>query len=59
MTAMNKAIALASLVLILAAAGCAPARKAPGEKTLVKCTTCGAEFTVEEGMKAYEAAHSK
>jgi len=55
---MNKAIALASLVLVLAAVGCTPARKVPSEKTLIKCTTCGVEFTVDEGMKAYEAAHN-
>jgi hypothetical protein len=58
MMIMSKAIALASLLVVLVAAGCTPARQVPSEKTLIKCTTCGVEFTVDEGMKAYEAAHN-
>lgn len=56
---MKKAIALASLMAVLAAVGCAPAQKAHSGKTLIKCTTCGTEFTVDEGVTAYEAAHTK
>jgi len=54
---MRKLVALVTVVLALAAFGCAPAQKVPSGKTLIKCTTCGVEFTVDEGMNAYEAAH--
>ncbi len=54
---MRKLVALTTLILALAAFGCAPAKQMPSDKTLIKCTTCGVEFTVEEGMSAYEAAH--
>jgi hypothetical protein len=54
---MRRAIALACLLLILVVVGCTPAKKVSSEKTLIKCSTCGVEFTVEEGTEAYEAAH--
>jgi hypothetical protein len=57
MIIMRKVVALTTLVLALAAFGCTPAQKMPSDKTLIKCTTCGVEFTVEEGMSAYESAH--
>lgn len=49
---------LAGLVLILFMFACTPAKKSVSEKTLIKCSTCGAEFTVGEGMRTYEEAHS-
>jgi hypothetical protein len=54
---MRRVIALACLLLALVVVGCTPAKKVSSEKTLIKCSTCGVEFTVEEGMEAYEAAH--
>jgi hypothetical protein len=58
MMMIRKVMALACLLLVLVVVACTPARKVPSEKTLIKCTTCGVEFTVDEGMKAYEAAHN-
>jgi len=55
---MRKLAALVALVLAVAAFGCTPAKKEFSGKTLIKCTTCGVEFTVDEGAKAYEAAHN-
>jgi predicted component of type VI protein secretion system len=57
MNTMRRIIALAGLLTILMMVGCTPAKKTMSEKTLLKCSTCGVEFTVEEGMNAYEAAH--
>lgn len=55
---MRHLIALAGMLLVLAAFGCTPATKTTSGKTLIKCSTCGVEFTVDEGMQAYEAAHN-
>jgi hypothetical protein len=57
MSDMRKLVALVTVALALAAFGCAPAKKEFSGKSLIKCTTCGVEFTVDEGMSAYEAAH--
>lgn len=54
---MRKLVALVVIVLALAAFGCTPAKKEFSGKSLIKCTTCGVEFTVDEGASAYEAAH--
>ncbi len=54
---MRRLAALVTVVLVLAALGCTPAKKDFSGKTLIKCTTCGVEFTVDEGASAYEAAH--
>lgn len=54
---MRKITALAGLLAVLIMVGCTPAKKTVSEKTLLKCSTCGVEFTVDEGMSAYEAAH--
>lgn len=54
---MRRAIALTCLMLALVLASCTPAKKVTSEKSLIKCTTCGVEFTAGEGMEAYEAAH--
>lgn len=54
---MRKLVALVVVVLALAAFGCTPAKKEFSGKTLIKCTTCGVEFTVDEGASSYEAAH--
>lgn len=56
---MRRIIALAGLLMLLLMIGCTPAKKTVSEKTLLKCTTCGVEFTVDEGMQSYEAAHPK
>ncbi|MEZ4601292.1 MAG: hypothetical protein R2940_15990 [Syntrophotaleaceae bacterium] len=55
---MRKAIALANVLLLLAVVSCAPAQKTYPEDQLIKCTTCGVEFTLQEGLDAYEAAHN-
>lgn len=55
---MVKLVALLTLVLALAAFGCASKEPVLSQKTLIKCPTCGVECTVAEGMNAYEAAHS-
>lgn len=54
---MRKVIALAFALLVLAVAGCSPAQKTYPKDQLIKCTTCGVEFTLQEGLDAYEAAH--
>lgn len=54
---MRKITALAGLLMVLLMVGCTPAKKTVSDKTLLKCSTCGVEFTVEEGMQTYEAAH--
>jgi hypothetical protein len=55
---MRKAIALAFPLLLLAVVSCTPAKTEYPKDTLVKCTTCGVEFTLQEGVEAYEAAHN-
>lgn len=57
MSVVHKLIVLTVLTLAVGICGCTPAKKLPSEKTLIKCTTCGVEFTVEEGVSAYEEAH--
>jgi hypothetical protein len=54
---MRRALALVCLLLALVVVGCTPTKKVSSDKTLIKCSTCGVEFTVDEGMEAYEAAH--
>ncbi|GAB4274197.1 MAG: hypothetical protein Kow0092_29590 [Deferrisomatales bacterium] len=58
---MRKLVAMATLVLALAAVGCAGTQTAGQpqgvtKQTVVKCPACGVEFTVGEGLKAYEKA---
>lgn len=54
---MRRTITLTCLLLALVLVSCTPAKKVTSEKSLIKCTTCGVEFTVDEGMQAYDAAH--
>lgn len=56
---MRRVITLTCLLLAFALAGCTPAKKVSSEKSLIKCSTCGVEFSVGEGMQAYEAAHGQ
>lgn len=55
---MRKLITLAVLGMALALFGCAPTgkeAKAPAApKSLLKCSTCGVEFTDPEGLKQHE-----
>lgn len=56
---MPRAMVLASLLLVFAVSGCAKtAPQEPGDRTLMRCPHCGMEFTVEEGLKAYEQHHA-
>jgi DNA-directed RNA polymerase subunit RPC12/RpoP len=56
---MHKSLTLAALLLIVAVTGCSTsATRELNNKTLVRCPQCGMEFTVEEGMKAYDQHHA-
>jgi len=54
---MRKIAFVALAVFTVAALGCTPAKPKVSEKSLIKCSTCGMQMTVQEGLEAYEAAH--
>jgi hypothetical protein len=41
----------------VASLGCTPAKPKVSEKSLIKCSTCGMQMTVQEGLEAYETGH--
>lgn len=52
---MRKIIFVAIAILTVASLGCTPAKPKVSEKTLIKCSTCGMQMTVQDGLEAYEA----
>lgn len=54
---MRKIIFVAIAFLTVATLGCTPAKPKVSEQTLIKCSTCGMQMTVQEGLEAYEASH--
>lgn len=54
---MRKTIFIAIAFLTVASLGCTPAKPKVSEKTLIKCSTCGMQMTVQEGLEAYETGH--
>jgi hypothetical protein len=51
---MRKSIFTALILMTAATVGCSSAKPKISEKTLIKCSACGAQMTVHEGLEAYE-----